>query len=451
MSIFSKIFSGAKEGEDNENSEESASGGLSAAEDAPDLAEGTIDETPSAQHVARPTPPSIPAQSPPARRIGQKPLATAAPEKPEPKIKPAGSLPSLTPASTSRPQSAAQTEPTPAPTRSPAARIESKAASKSTPARAKRSTGQQIENAFDVLESGDSASDQQLDESDQRAAQEAAMETFRGVAAWYVSHVRNLMLEVKWGTPSTSWLQGCERSIRSLSRFAREVEWQDLAEKLSDFSRALSRARSRGPRVEGDIKDDLMAAYAPLVEILPSAFELGEEKERREPIIVRSLLLQVPGVETVEIDRLTAAGLSTLETLFAASPDEIAATSGIPEDLAQNIVEHLHTYQSGPTSALTCEPGDTLGELRQLTESLEGIQNRFEEAAAGWSNDVRKLKRDLRRQRERTMLSVNIALARLGEVDRLSNLGQLPFEERIANLNAYLRDAERQQKALGRA
>ena len=41
------------------------------------------------------------------------------------------------------------------------------------------------------------------------------------------------------------------------------------------------------------------------------------------------------------IDKLYAAGLSSLDTLFVAKADEISATTGITEELASTIVERV--------------------------------------------------------------------------------------------------------------
>ena len=79
---------------------------------------------------------------------------------------------------------------------------------------------------------------------------------------------------------------------------------------------------------------------------MPQAFALDLDRTQREAAILQSLLLQVPEVKKVTLDRLYAAGLTTLEAMFLATPGDIAATTGIPESLAEQIVERFQAYRA---------------------------------------------------------------------------------------------------------
>ena len=70
--------------------------------------------------------------------------------------------------------------------------------------------------------------------------------------------------------------------------------------------------------------DGQEAEYAQLVALLPAAFALDRDKSRREAVIIQSLCLSVPDVRKVTIDKLHAAGLTSLKTLFDAKADEVA-------------------------------------------------------------------------------------------------------------------------------
>src|SRR5439155_23268699 len=117
-----------------------------------------------------------------------------------------------------------------------------------------------------------------------------------------------------------------------LRAMAQQIGNDALCAALDGFDAALEAALAPGapPTVAGPSRDALLAAYAPLVATLPRAFELDGERDRREPLVVRALLAQVPGLDPLMAQKLMAAGLGRLETLLTAKPDEIAAVAGIP-------------------------------------------------------------------------------------------------------------------------
>ncbi len=78
---------------------------------------------------------------------------------------------------------------------------------------------------------------------------------------------------------------------------------------------------------------------------MPKAFALDLDRNQRGAIILQALLLQVPDVKKVTLDKMYAAGLTTLEAMFMATAGDIAATSGIPSELAERIVERFRSYR----------------------------------------------------------------------------------------------------------
>src|ERR1019366_7727150 len=65
----------------------------------------------------------------------------------------------------------------------------------------------------------------------------------------------------------------------------------------------------------------------------------------------------------------------------------------------------------------------------------------YERAAASWTREASDQKKELRKVREQTLLDIQVALARLGEVDRLGQLERLPFEKKLAHLESFLEEA----------
>src|SRR6185295_18006687 len=140
----------------------------------------------------------------------------------------------------------------------------------------------------------------------------AVQATYQELAIEYCAPVRNVMIEVGRGEPPLASLDFVRPAIQWLHSTAVQMDLQDLASALEGFGRALGLAARVGQStICGEVKRALQRAYTPLVQHLPQAFDIEGERERRELIILRSLLLLVPGVDAMVVDRILAAGLNT--------------------------------------------------------------------------------------------------------------------------------------------
>jgi len=270
------------------------------------------------------------------------------------------------------------------------------------------------------------------------ASDEAALRaTFEELAVGHVTPVRSAMMEVRWGEAQTSWLELGRPALKSLRVMATEVGHSALVEALDGFVTALQTVLEPGqpPAVTEPLREKLLSAYAPLATCLPRAFELEGEHDRREPIIVRALLEQVSDLEPLMIDKLMAAGVGTLKTLFAARADEIAAVTGIPDAIAAAVAARIQAFRRATPAALaTVDPGATIRELAALVEQLRNDHTAFETVARGWSETDRQAKKQLRRRREVGFLQITIALVRLGDIDLALRLPKMTFTKRIDEL-----------------
>jgi len=149
--------------------------------------------------------------------------------------------------------------------------------------------------------------------------------------------------------------------------------------------------------VTGPSRDALLAAYVPLCTCLPRAFDIEGERDRREPLVVRALLEQVAGLDTLMIDKMMGAGLGRLAPLYAARADEIAAVTAIPDDIAAATAARVQAFHRATPAALaTVDPAATVRELAVLVERLRTEHAAFEDAARGWSEADRLSKKRLR-------------------------------------------------------
>jgi DNA repair protein RadA len=272
---------------------------------------------------------------------------------------------------------------------------------------------------------------------------------FAQLAANHVRQVRDFMLDLRLGEATIDWIGICEPSLRSLRRAADKLELADLCTALDGFASALSGATADGTRtLSGERRGTLLAKYDELVTLMPQAFALDLDRSQREAVILQSLLLQVPGVKKVTLDKLYAAGLSTLEAMVLATPKDVAATTGIPEELATRIVARFRDYRDQVRASV---PDATHAQEReriaQLTSRLRREHEEFEIAAQGWTPEADDKKRELRKARSQTLLDILVALARLGEVDRLKEIERLPFERKVTQLESFLAEASQKYAA----
>ncbi|HEX8796752.1 MAG TPA: hypothetical protein VF765_37630 [Polyangiaceae bacterium] len=77
-------------------------------------------------------------------------------------------------------------------------------------------------------------------------------------------------------------------------------------------------------------------------------------------------------------------------------------------------------------------------EIAQLTARLRSEHKEYESASKSWSPEAEEKKRELRKARAETLVEIGAALECLGEFDRLQEIERLPFEQKLARLEAFL-------------
>jgi hypothetical protein len=268
-------------------------------------------------------------------------------------------------------------------------------------------------------------------------------ELFAELAAGHMRHVRDFMIDLKWGEATRDWIEICLPAVTSLRRAAERLGLGELDHGLARLAGELEVTTTSGGRtIDGEAKDRLLDAYGQLVALLPQAFALERDRSQREAVIVQTLLLQIPDVRKVTIDKLHAAGLTSLEVLFAANASDIAAVAGVHEALATRIVERVAAYraeleEASPRDARAAERE----KLTMLTATLKVHHEAFEKAKDGWSPEDKAEKRARMIAREEAWLAIALVLARFGEVDTLKGIEKVPFAQRITQLEGWLEDA----------
>jgi hypothetical protein len=260
-----------------------------------------------------------------------------------------------------------------------------------------------------------------------------ARELFGQVATVHVRHVRDFMIDLKAGQATTEWLALTEPAVKQIRQMAEQLAIAPLCKALDAYIAVLATASEAGFAISGDVRQKLIDAYEPLEKIMPDTFSLANAKAAREGVIVRALLLQVPDVHKVALDKLVAAGLTSLEAYFVAKPDDVAATTGLDIEVAKKILERFVRYRHDMQSAAVDESRTfEHARLGDLVAELDA-HNLAYDAEKGAK------KRDVRKAREATLLEIKVLLARVGEVERANAIDKMPFAQKVIAIDEYLK------------
>jgi hypothetical protein len=263
---------------------------------------------------------------------------------------------------------------------------------------------------------------------------------FHDMATHYVGQVRDFMLELRRADAAAIWIPLCEPVVQRLRSMCETLTMPEVSSALGDFGGALERAKNApGGVVQGAEREAVLASYDRLIELLPRAFDVNDTG--REAIIVELLLLQIPGVRHLTLEKLYRAGISQFDSFLRADPGELAAVSGIDVTLAEQIVRRFREYRQSVTGVLAePEPDVERNRLVPLVAQLREQHDGYEKASARWSDEAKADKRRLRRERLETLSQVYVVLARLGEVDRVARLKKMGVEWQLKDLEGYLRE-----------
>jgi hypothetical protein len=271
----------------------------------------------------------------------------------------------------------------------------------------------------------------------------AALELFELIAAEHARPIRDFMIEMTWGETPKTWIAVCRPAARMLRSAAYQMDLGELRDALDTFLTALELAEDTAGRiVSPDAREMLVEAFAALPRVMPKVFALEEERSRREPIIVHSLLLQVREVGKVSLDKIYAAGLMRLDMFYAAKPPDIAAATGLGFELCRRICERFQAYRAEVENT---EPDEQRraehNKLESEVSELRRLNNEYAAAAKDWSVGGAAEKRRISNDRNRVFLEIKVVLARLGQVDRIQTLEKLSFDLKVRDLEKFLEEA----------
>jgi hypothetical protein len=267
---------------------------------------------------------------------------------------------------------------------------------------------------------------------------------FRQIAASYLGPVRDFMVELGVGTPSKEWLAVCAPAVQSLHKSATSMELTELARALERLGTAFDEVERLPGDLIGDVARHVIEnAHHDLARLLPEAFAIAEERDRREPIIVQTLLRQVPDVRKVALDKIYAAGLTRLEMFYVARAQDLADATGLAGEICVQIVERFQAFKREAISKPVLQGPAHAQEHARLAELTTKLGRQTVELDRAQTGVRTAVKKSLRKQRNATWLELQLVLARIGRIDLIETLEKLPFAKRVDMLVRYLAEIQR--------
>jgi len=260
---------------------------------------------------------------------------------------------------------------------------------------------------------------------------------FADIAANYARPVKNFIFELRRGTATKDWVDICRPAMQGITRAAEGMGLRVAAQHMVDFEAALSLASQSEERVlSGELRDLLLWCYEDLIKVMPQAFTVGEEEQQREGIIIHSLLMQIPDVGRVTVEKLYRAGLTSLDTLFLAKKEDLAVATGIPVVLSERICEKFQAYRTGLQSKRDVADSGQRSRLADMVTELRRQHEGYVEASDNPAQAAEK--REYRNSRQAVVLWINVTLAEVGELELINELQKLSFDKRIQRLEEFL-------------
>ena len=297
-----------------------------------------------------------------------------------------------------------------------------------------------VENAFETVCSKNAESNASMIETTRDEQAEAAVqELFIQIAANYATPLKSFMFELQRGSASKNEIE-LSRPVLDGIRGAIEImNFPQAVQRISDLDDALLLALSSNERlVNGAIRLRILSSYEALVRIMPEAFRLGDEGEKREDIIIKSLLKQIPRLGCVTLEKLYRAGLGSLDALFLANKEDLAAATGVSGRMCELICDKVAQHRQ----ELGTLPDDAAqsvwrGRLAALVNSLrdEIDAARAPNGSPAWPTSEEQRRRN---QRQLYFLKITVILAEMGELELLGQMHKVSFKRRIQILDEYL-------------
>lgn len=280
------------------------------------------------------------------------------------------------------------------------------------------------------------------------------MELYDNIAVAYVKPLKDFMREIQLNQKikrrtSLEWIEMVEPSVNLLYSSAEKMGYQKICTALKEMQQALQSQKSVPDQAyftEAALQQ-VQASYERLSQMLPRTFALdlsgSDLNSKKEVLIVKFILKQIPEINEKLMNRIILAGLSTFDKFMQSSPDEIAAVTGLSkrqgEDVFMKFYQYRHIYYRHNDEAYRDRFYNMfdvkLSLLRELHIEIEALT---EEHRRTKKADLEARIEALKQDRQRMLWGLFILLCIKEEYDLIESIQQSIYDVRIKKLEEYL-------------
>jgi hypothetical protein len=218
----------------------------------------------------------------------------------------------------------------------------------------------------------------------------------------YLEPVEEMVQQILTDTPARDTIDALLGTLSSLGQAASRVGFEEVVVQLDRFRETIT---GLGEELEGPVsREEREAILGGLIDLKDLAQQIcgpiGAVAEGERGATVFQALKEVEGLGDAVLQKLSAAGLTRVDQLREARPDEIAAVTGLEPEVVQQLL--LHVGAPLPSS----DDGAAIEELPLGPGSLEKVlQNRLkqqveaETAVEEVRAEVQRLRAAVSRQR----------------------------------------------------
>ena len=279
------------------------------------------------------------------------------------------------------------------------------------------------------------------------------LDLFGNIASAYVRPFKEFVRELdenhRAGRPTTGdWLDFALPSVSLLRGAAEKMGYEKLHSILGRLERAITTQRAsmgEGDSLPALFCEKVLVDNLQLSKLLPSTFSLKPSEEeltsRKEGLIVKFILKQIPEVDERIVNKIVFAGLGAFDRFMEIPSNEIGHVTGISQKLAETIYMKFYQYRDLYYHHADPEKRKKLVALFEISLSiLREIHGEVERLAA--EERARRTvdaatKQGLVADRQRTLWSLFTLLCIRGEHDLVERIQTSVYEERIRLLEEY--------------
>ncbi|MBX7221350.1 MAG: hypothetical protein K1Y36_15480 [Blastocatellia bacterium] len=279
------------------------------------------------------------------------------------------------------------------------------------------------------------------------------MDLYDNIAVAYVKPLKDFIREIQLNQKikrktSLEWIEMVEPSVNLLYGSAEKMGYTRICNFLGQMKEILESQKAVPDQTylldPSAVK--VLELYEQLALVLPKTFalELSESdlNSKKEVLIVKFILKQLPEINEKMMNRIILAGLSTFDKFMHSSPDEISAVTGLNKKQGEDVFMKFYQYRHIYYRHNDDEYKEKFIEMYEVKLNiLTELHQEIESLIAGMKNETDELKakiNGLKMDRQRTLWSIFILLCIKEEYDLIEMVQQSVFDVRLQRLGEYL-------------